>query len=417
MATLKGVIMPTRKRLDGTYNVYIRLTHHRESIRISTSIYVDACHVTRTNRIKDQRVIDAIDNIISEWRAMIAELGIMADVLTAKELADVIRKRTRDGKGFRLNFPDYMRKLGDKKRASNTRANYYTVANALERYHKRGVLDIADITATYLNHFEEWLRNEEVAAGSIHLYLSIIKAAHNAVKVEYNDEDGGIIRVPQSPFSRYKVPAPPAPQPRGVDLTTLQAIADLPDEERHNARRNIARDLFMLSFGLGGMNVVDMYDMPHEALKGDVIEYCRHKTRDARADNALYRVKVLPEVRPLLDRWLDPTKKRLFRLHLRYKDAETCGVALGLAMRAVEEVVPFERHYTFYAARHTYATLAYNVAGLDMYAVNELLNHSDVSMKITSRYVERDWLKLYRAHKKVVELIDWTKISKNKSEA
>ena len=168
----------------------------------------------------------------------------------------------------------------------------------------------------------------------------------------------------------------------------------------------------MLSFGLGGMNVADMYDMPYDALKGDVIEYCRHKTRDARADNALYRVKVLPEVRPLLDRWLDPTKKRLFRLHLRYKDAETCGVALGLAMRAVEDAVPFERHYTFYAARHTYATLAYNVAGLDMYAVNELLNHSDVSMKITARYVERDWLKLYRAHKKIVKLVDWNKICK-----
>ena len=417
MATLKGVIIPSRKRQDGTYNVLIRLTHNRESVRISTSIYVDASQVTRTNRIKDQRALDAIEKLVAEWRAMIAELGIMADVLTAKELADVIRKRTRDSKGFRLNFPDYMRKLGDKKRAGNTRANYYTVANALERYHKRGVLDIADITATHLHHFEEWLRDEGVAAGSIHLYLSIIKAAHNAAKVEYNDEDGGIIRVPQSPFSRYKVPAPPAPQPRGVDLATLQAIADLPDEERYNTRRNIARDLFMLSFGLGGMNVADMYDMPYDALKGDVIEYCRHKTRDARADNALYRVKVLPEVRPLLDRWLDPTKKRLFRLHLRYKDAETCGVALALAMGAVEDAAPFERHYTFYAARHTYATLAYNVAGLDMYAVNELLNHSDVSMKITSRYVERDWRKLYRAHKKIVKLVDWTKICKQESEA
>ena len=134
MATLKGVIMPTRKRLDGTYNVYIRLTHHRESIRISTSIYVDACHVTRTNRIKDQRVIDAIDNIISEWRALIADIGSAAEAMSAKELADYLKKRNKEAYGFRLNFIEYLRKVGASKRAKNTRANYEVVANTLQRF-------------------------------------------------------------------------------------------------------------------------------------------------------------------------------------------------------------------------------------------------------------------------------------------
>ncbi|MEE1070127.1 MAG: phage integrase SAM-like domain-containing protein [Paludibacteraceae bacterium] len=414
MATLKGIIIPSRKRQDGTYNVLIRLTHNRETVRISTSIYVSAEQVTRTHKIKDQRAIDAINNLVNEWRALIAELGIYADALSAKELADVLRRRNKDIKGFRLDFCEYIRKVGERKRAANTRANYNTTANTLQRFYERSPLDIANVTASLLRDFERWAQKENISQGSIHLYMSIIKAAHNSAKVEYNDEDGGIIRVPQTPFNRYKVPTAPAPQPRGVDLATLQAIADLPDKERHNARRNFARDLFMLSFGLGGMNVADMYDMPYDALKGDVIEYCRHKTREARADNALYRVKVLPEVRPLLDRWLDPTKKSLFRLHLRYKDAETCGVALGLAMGAVKDAVPFKRHYTFYAARHTYATLAYNVAGLDMYAVNELLNHSDVSMKITARYVERDWQRLFDAHDKVIKLIDWSKICKSR---
>jgi hypothetical protein len=42
--------------------------------------------------------------------------------------------------------------------------------------------------------------------------------------------------------------------------------------------------------------------------------------------------------------------------------------------------------------------------------VHELLNHADKEMKITDRYIERDWQKLFDAHKRIVALVDWSKI-------
>lgn len=59
-------------------------------------------------------------------------------------------------------------------------------------------------------------------------------------------------------------------------------------------------------------------------------------------------------------------------------------------MRLIEEVVKFHRRYYFYSARHTYASLGYNLASFDKYTVHELLNHTDKEMKITDRYIERD---------------------------
>lgn len=413
MATLKGVIMPTRKRLDGTYNVYIRLTHHRESIRISTSIYVDACHVTRTNRIKDQRVIDAIDNIISEWRALIAEIGSAADAMTAKELADYLKKRNKEAYGFRLNFIEYLRKVGASKRAKNTQANYEVVANTLQRFASDDTLDIADVTASMLRNFEHWALSNDISQGSIHLYMNIIKAAHNSAKIEYNDEDGGVIRVPQSPFNRYKIPTAPAPQPRGIDLATMQAIANMDDGERINSRIATGRDAFMLSFALGGMNGIDIYNLPYSAYKGGYIEYKRHKTASARADGATYRVHIAECARPLIERLMDATKKRLFIFHLRFTESAFL-MTLPYAMVQIRDIIPYERTYTFYAARHTYASLARNIIGIDKYTVHELLNHSDTDMRITDRYIERDWQRLFDAHDKVVKLIDWAKISQKK---
>lgn len=64
------------------------------------------------------------------------------------------------------------------------------------------------------------------------------------------------------------------------------------------------------------------------------------------------------------------------------------------------------------AALLTYASLARNTVGLDKYTVHELLNHSDNEMRITDRYIERDWQRLYDTHRKVITLIDWSKICK-----
>lgn len=412
MATFKAIIIGDRLRKDGTYPVKIRITHNRQVVRVSTPFSVSRAGVTRTLQIKDADIIDATDSIIAEWRKAVISLGYTAESMTARELADYLTARSRDARSFRLDIVAYTRIVAERKSRENTRANYITLANSLARYSKTGTIDISEVTASFLRDFEAWLRREGVGAGSIHLYLSNLKAVHNAAKLEYNDEDRGIIRISSSPFLRYKLPSAPLPEPRAIDLATLQRIADLDDEGAINSIRNIGRDMFMLSFALGGINAIDLYRLPYSALKGDYIDYNRTKTKDARADKAYYRVAIAPEIRPLLERWLDPTCKRLLRLHLRYSTEQSFLIALPRAIKAVERIAPAERPYTYYSARHTYATLARNVIGAEMYTVHELLNHSEQAMKITDRYVERDWQRLFNAHLKIVALVDWTKICK-----
>jgi integrase len=376
-----------------------------------TAYYIDAKEVTRGGKIKNQAVIDSCENIIREWRKYVVDLGIGAEVMSAAELADYLRSKTKDIHGFRLNFKEYMRKLAEKKSAS-TRHNYLVVASSLDDYHK-GALDISEISAQWLSKYEEWLRDNDKADGTIHIYMTLIKSTHNQAKYDYNDEERGIVRIKLSPFSKYKLPPAPAPEARAVDLETIQAIADLDDDPRFNSRQNFARDVFMLSFALGGMNGVDLYNLPASAWHDDYIEYNRTKTKEARVDKALYRVHIHDAVRPLIERWRDPYGKRVFRFYTKFTEA-SFAPNISNSMRLIEEVVKFHRRYYFYSARHTYASLGYNLASLDKYSVHELLNHTDKEMKITDRYIERDWQKLYDAHDKIIELVDWTKICKER---
>jgi integrase len=398
MATFKTVL--GQMRADGTRNVKIRIVAGKTNTLVSTAMYVTSKQLTRSGQIKDYQVLDACNAIISKWRDTIVKLGSAASLLSAKDLAHILKNAEVDI--FRLNFIEHIREVAKTKRGQTSR-NYCVMARSLERFSRN--LDVNDITPQLLKNYEQWLRDTGISPGTITQYMTLVRSAHNAARLQYNDEEAGVTRIPRQPFNRYKIPQPPVPVARGVDLEALQAIIDLEDEPSVKSRRNLAHDCFVLSFALGGMNYADIYALPYDALKGDYIEYNRQKTRDARADDALYRVKVIDEIRPLLIRYRDPAKKRLFRFYSHYTTLNSFRESICFGMSCIEKIVPYKRHYTFYAARHTYASLAYNVAKIDKYTVHELLNHSDDEMKITDRYIERDWQRLFDAHEKIVKLV------------
>ena len=397
-------------REDGLRAVRVRVYHNGASTAMSTPYFVDKTQVTKGGKIKDAAIVDACSELIRNWRNAITNYGSAIEALDVKELVAMLKQSKGDGVG--LDIVEHIYKVAESKRAAQTQHNYRVVAASLSRYLDGRGLDINQLSHQVLSAYEEWLRKDGKTPGTIVQYMSLIKSAYNTACLWYNDEDADKIVVTRQPFRRYKMPAVPVVAPRAIDLATLQAIANLPTEPRFNSQRNLGRDLFMLSFGLGGINYADLYALPYDALKGDYIEYKRQKTKHSRADEALYRVYICEEVRPLLTRYLDPTRKRLFIFHRRFP-AGNFPTKVSCAVKAVEKAVPFERHYIYYSARHTYATLAYNVANIDKYTVHELLNHADKEMKITDRYIERDWQKLFDAHKRIVALVNWEKISTN----
>lgn len=64
----------------------------------------------------------------------------------------------------------------------------------------------------------------------------------------------------------------------------------------------------------------------------------------------------------------------------------------------------------FYAARHSWATIATNVAKVDKYTVHTALNHVDDAMKVTDIYIDKDYSIIADANKKVLNLLNWDKI-------
>lgn len=59
----------------------------------------------------------------------------------------------------------------------------------------------------------------------------------------------------------------------------------------------------------------------------------------------------------------------------------------------------------YYAARHSWETIALNKVGIDKYTVHAALNHVDESMRVTDIYIERDFVNENKANDKVVKYV------------
>lgn len=417
--TFKPVVKTRRK--DGSRTVYIRVTYARQSRHIPTLLTATPSDLTRTDHIKNAALLEKAADLISRMRATLADVSPFE--LEDWTVDDVVR-RIRDGirgETFRLDFFAFGEQYAARKKPGTCEV-YYCALNALERYLGRRELDVNGITRAMLLGFVDFVNAEpkihvnrktgekkHMAVGKIEnssasRYMMKLACIYQAAKDSYNDEDRGLILIPRSPFSTVKVPAPPSSRgQRSVGVETMQRIIDGVDG---TPKERIALDAFVLSFCLMGANLADLRDAQEPS--GGVWEYRRRKTRDRRPDGALMRVVVPECAAPFVAR-LRACGERyggvwLPALRTVGGSETSCGVYICRCLHrwAEREGLP---DFTFYAARHTWATLARR-AGVEKATVDECLGHVG-DYRVTDIYAERSWDLLAEANAKVLALFRW----------
>ena len=152
----------------------------------------------------------------------------------------------------------------------------------------------------------------------------------------------------------------PAAQKRALSVEQLRKFAKMPYLGLKNA--DLAKDVFFLSFFLLGTNAADLFTATK--YKNGRLTYNRQKTRRRREDNAEISIKVEDEARALFDKYRDEDGERVFKFYKMYQTIDAFNSALSFGMRRIGKELGFER-LTFYAARHSWATIAVNEAEVD----------------------------------------------------
>lgn len=450
--TFKPIVLPSERKQDGTYNVKIRVTHNRRSKRISTHLFACPDDLVRANfKIKNRKILDTCEDMIKDWREKINKLGMGASAFSVEEIVDYIFADDTDS-DFRLDFIKFGRKVADSKSAG-TSGNYHTALNCLVRFLdnenqykiniKRGTngepdIDISEVTAKFLERFEDFIVNEPVLcynrtegtsvvdkkkSRAVSSYMESLRHIHNRAKWEYNDEDLGKIRIPQSPFAKYRIKKAPAPHPKPISVESLQTIINLPDYYRKDGppgtvtRRDLARDCFLMSFAMAGMNAADLYDCSPEDFdrKEMIITYGRKKTRTRRDDGAIMKIRVESCILPLIEKYLNDNGNKLFKFAEYYNTPGGFNNALRYGLKQIQAIIE-EKEFVFYSARYSWATIGRSKdVGIDKYTIHEGLNHVDDQMKITDGYIKKDFRPIWDANFEILKQFDWSVLTEREA--
>ena len=419
MLTINTEVVRTKRQPNECFTIRLRFTLDRRMKRLSTSLFATPKDLTKDFKIKPSSPLKSkVERLIRDYQEKCSQLQVELNNYTIEDIMDYL-----NGERQRQQTIDFI-KFSREWIASTTikgAPNYTSAINALIRFIGKEELNVNLITLDFLEKFKAFLNKEReartkklIAQGkrvpsnrSLSLYLVSIKKLFNEAKKKYNKKDKNLILIPHSPFEDFTIPKQEATRKRAISTDIIKKIWKLPYKDikkgyKATCRYNLAKDCFILSFCLMGINSADLYNATE--MKGNTITYYRTKTKDRRLDNAKMVVDIPKIVQPLIEKYRDNTGKRLFNFYQYYGDEKTFNKAINYGLKEIGSLLEVD-DLEYYAARHSWATIALNKVGIDKYIVHAALNHIDDSMKVTDIYIERDFVNENKANAKVVKYV------------
>lgn len=418
--TFTPAILPSQRKSDGSYNVKIHVTFKRKTKRLSTNITATAKDLTKDLKLKEGPVKRKAYELADQMREVCEEIDYF--LLQSMEVEDIVKffnAKSESRAEFKLDFIAYIRMKALSKGASERL--YITAANALDRFMNGRILYVNDVTVRFLRSFEEFLRNEPKIVScfkkgktretgkakgdgrAISQYLGCVRHMFGQARLEYNDPDLNIYRIPNNPFEYYVVPKQKPAQRRNKSQEFIQRRIN--ESAKAKWAQKEALEVFLLSFALEGMNLADLYTC--KPAKDGWLVYNRRKTSGKRADKAEHHVFIPECVRPIVDRMKDNDGVHQFSFHRRFRDFDSFTNSMNGALRRWRNGKDVE-HFTMYAARHSFASIGRR-AGIEKATIDEMLCHVG-DMKMADVYIEKDWEIHKRANEKIMALFDWSPI-------
>lgn len=294
------------------------------------------------------------------------------DFATSTAAAEALRRALSSGVRQRC-IADVIMEYGDSRMTPKTRQMYaHTLAKLREYDADFDGICFGDITRGWLERFDGWL-SRTCNPNSRSVHLRNLRAIFNYAM------DEGLTDV--YPFRKFRLPRE-VTRKRSLSVELLRELIARQIKDRQAQYR----DMWLLSFMLCGINMVDLCHLREVTAEGRV-EYYRAKTHRP------YSIKVEPEAAAIIERYRGEAYL-INILDTRKWYAEwlkRCNVSL-------RSMIP---GLTTYWARHTWATIA---ASLDIPrdTIAHALGHGGNT--VTDIYIDFDRAKVDDANRRV---LDW----------
>lgn len=392
MATLK--LYHDTRATDGNTEapLKIALTHHSRTIYINIGVKIFPDEWDSRSRTVLRRPDAASLNRYISGRMAAINLALLdlrsemnVDSLSAVELRDMILARVSPQQEQEVLFMQLFERFANTHTRPSTRNIYaMTVSKVYDFEPNADSLRFTDITKFWLRDFERYL-SDGSGTNTISIHLRNIRAAFNFAI------DEGLTE--HYPFRAYKIKKAEVTK-RSFTVEQLRSYIFAEGLAAHDARY---RDYFTLIFLLCGINTVDLYGLQSITSDGR-IEYNRAKT------GKHYSIKVEPEAMEIIERLRG--RNQLVNIADTYTNHKDHQHHWNSSIRRVCKSLGLPEATTYWA-RHTWATIAYDL-DIPIETISQALGHG-YGNATTAIYINPSRDKVDRANRKVIDWVFYEK--------
>ena len=307
MATIKLAVLKHTQSKDGSYKIRIAIGHRSETHYIVTKYKVNSPSefvggiVTRVPNAHEINV--KLRNILNDYDERLERIP-SPDDYTCKELRDLLKSMRPHSSTatFSQVSEQYQKELTEDGRGSY--AGMLQNSLRLFRDFSGGDMFLSEISTVTISEFERWLKRKGLSQTYISMTLSMTRTIINrAIRAQ-------LVTYQLHPFAYWKRPAD---EEREIDIS-VEELAAIRDAQPRLKKQRIARDLFMLSYYLGGINLIDLLNIDFRGVS--VLEYVRHKSRNTKTSDKRISFTIQPEAKELIKKW---TNRNTGKLDFGYK--------------------------------------------------------------------------------------------------
>lgn len=353
MATITIKILPKRLKKDGTTSVLISVAHNGATRYIPTPISVMPTQ-WRSGVIVNHPLASVMNNQLTQLLLKYQQKLIAIDypqVLSCAELVQALQGT--DIVGMPTLADVHRHYIQHSLAKKSTLHTYDTMFAGLT---KRISADtrLVSINHTMLVQLQKKLNDENISPTYHHYVISYLRTLYrHALK-------HGMMSAPSvDVFADIQLPQARV-RDNWLTLEQLRTIRDFPFKAKFETTRNI----FMLSFYLGGMNLCDILKLDVKKAIAGTIKYERMKTDRQYKVNKFVEFKTPQEAVAILK--IPAVQKALAGGEYTRRNQ----------MQQIKYMIPYIGFdFTFYSARKTFAQTAFNI-GINNSVIDYVLGHS-----------------------------------------
>tara|TARA_R110001599_G_scaffold242579_1_gene442224 strand:- start:35094 stop:36338 length:1245 start_codon:yes stop_codon:yes gene_type:complete len=292
-----------RKKADDRYPLKLRVTFQRQQKYYPLFQSMTEEEFEKTNSPKPRNNYKETKLTLNEIENRANDIINKLDPFSFRQFERIFLTETSKEDTVYSFFESYIEKLKSKE-SIGTSDSYNNAYQSIKKYckeHKYKSLSFTDVDVDFLNDYESWMtKTNDRSITTVGMYLRCVRALFNEAI------ETGVIQRANYPFSKRKYTIPAG---RNIKRAlTIQQIESIIKYSPTTMAEERARDLWIFSYALNGIQTKDMAQLKYENIDDQAITYYRAKTiKTSKKELTPIRIPRNEIIDEIINKWKKPS--------------------------------------------------------------------------------------------------------------